>query len=71
MKSPDEIEILTERRRSLWGIDDMPVLIERLKQMKVAEIIDRVVVQHALWEEYARIASAMNSPNINSAFSER
>lgn len=37
-------EIRTER------IDDMPVLIERLKQMKVAEIIDKTVGRHALWE---------------------
>ena len=37
-------EIRTER------IDDMSVLIERLKQMKMAEIIDKTVGRHALWE---------------------
>lgn len=31
-------------------MDDLPVLIERLKQMKVAEIIDEAVGAHHLWE---------------------
>jgi len=39
-----EIEIKSER------IDEMPVLVERLKQMKVAEIIDETVGDHHLWE---------------------
>ena len=37
-----EIEIQSER------IDDLPVLIERLKQMEVARIIDEVVGSHHL-----------------------
>jgi transposase len=43
MTSP-EMQIRSER------IDDMPVLIERLKQMRVAEIIDETVGRHHLWE---------------------
>src|SRR5664280_1596430 len=43
MTSP-EIQIRSER------MDDMPVLIERLKEMRVAEIIDETVGRHHLWE---------------------
>lgn len=39
-----EIEIKSER------VDEMPVLIEQLKRMRVAEIIDEKVEKHHLWE---------------------
>jgi transposase len=48
-----EMEIRSER------IDDLPVLIERLKQMKVGEIIDETVGTHHLWEGLSKGWSSM------------
>ena len=48
-----EVEIRTER------IDELPVLIERLKQMKVAEIIDGQVGAHHLWEGLSKGLTSM------------